>query len=675
MIGGARGVALLCVGLLAVTAFAAPGSQPGDPASPRPPGPLGLPVVSVDKACYFPTEHVRITLRNAGFGRLILDSFPNFEVESPSLGIVRQALGYDIRDVVLNPGDEITFTWNQKWLALDENGSPVHFDEYVPDGDYTAHVRMQSGIDVLTLGSAPFFIGACDLEVDAGPDLVVDEGQTFTLVPDISETSRGTVTSISWDTDPTVDANGDGNPANDADLVGENPTTALGDDGVYVLTLNVRGFLENVSGGIARQDVVFTIDSSGSMSWNDPNDLRKEGAKAYVDLLVPDDRAAVVDFDSSARLVNDHHLSSDYPQVKADIDTIDSFGGTLLVSGLDAALDELQGFGLPFHQWVVIFLTDAQSIFEDDEILVPLAIQRAVSLGVRIYTVGLNVSPFSEVIMKDIAEQTGGAYFPAPDADSLLRIYQDIAREVNRNRGTFFFATDRTTVTVNNVAPTAAASVDVQTSGLVGLTLRVAGEKWHDVAMTVYEDGVETANATILRTPGSPNDQAVTLPEGLLLPGRAHTARVVYTPLDDPVNGEIWGADPAWIIARLANGTEIRFEHTFNVEHPDTWIWDVGLGAAEMTPRETTTLTTDIRDPGTDDVTIAIDWGDGTVESRIYRQIPLLDDPFPSPGGDPVAVTDVADHRYAGSGAYTITVTLTDDDGGTTALMVSIDVR
>ena len=44
-------------------------------------------------------------------------------------------------------------------------------------------------------------------------------------------------------------------------------------------------------------DIVLVIDSSGSMSWNDPKDMRKSTAKRFVDELREDDRVSIVDFD------------------------------------------------------------------------------------------------------------------------------------------------------------------------------------------------------------------------------------------------------------------------------------------------------------------------------------------------------------------------------------------
>lgn len=58
---------------------------------------------------------------------------------------------------------------------------------------------------------------------------------------------------------------------------------------------------EDNDGNKIGMDIVLAIDSSGSMSWNDPSDIRKDAAKEFVESLRDNDRAAVVDFDSSAQ--------------------------------------------------------------------------------------------------------------------------------------------------------------------------------------------------------------------------------------------------------------------------------------------------------------------------------------------------------------------------------------
>ena len=63
-------------------------------------------------------------------------------------------------------------------------------------------------------------------------------------------------------------------------------------------------------------------------------------------------------------------------------------------------------------------------------------------------------------------------------------------------------------MTVVNVVP---EILTLTASATAQLTFRIAGEKWHDVVFTLYEDGESVAEASITRYPGSPNDQAVTL--------------------------------------------------------------------------------------------------------------------------------------------------------------------
>jgi len=85
-------------------------------------------------------------------------------------------------------------------------------------------------------------------------------------------------------------------------------------------------------------------------------------------------------------------------------------------------------------------------------------------------------------------------------------------------------------------------------------------------------------------------------------------------------------------------------------------------------------LTTSIADPGTDDVTVAIDWGDGATESRTYYSDGLGPDPFPSPGGMAVNLSDVAAHAYGTIGAFVVTITVADDDGGVTVVSLVVFV-
>jgi PKD repeat protein len=220
------------------------------------------------------------------------------------------------------------------------------------------------------------------------------------------------------------------------------------------------------------------------------------------------------------------------------------------------------------------------------------------------------------------------------------------------------------TVVVNNVDPTIESTRIYANATVV---FRIAGEKWHDVKFHLYEDGTEIAYAEIVRYPGSPDDQAVTLAD-ITLSFSSHFSFVAYyTPDDDPVNGQPWGATPAWVILRFEDGTEARIHHTFNVRHPDTWVWEED-DLSQYLVGHSVTFEATASDIGSDDLTFLWDWGDSTTTSTTYFNNGVSPDPFPSPEYNPITVTDIQAHAFMTPGPHTITLTVTDDDGDSVSI-------
>ncbi|MFZ5988128.1 MAG: VWA domain-containing protein [Bacillota bacterium] len=177
-------------------------------------------------------------------------------------------------------------------------------------------------------------------------------------------------------------------------------------------------------------DVMFILDSSGSMSWNDPNDYRKTAAKSFVDALVPGDRvgvitgdrAGVVDFDDEADLLQP--LTTDYEAIKEAIDSIDSSGGTDIGSGVLVANKEIIDNSSENRIKVEILLTDGEGSYDYS------LTEQAKQNGITIYTIGLG-SSVDESLLRSIAESTGGQYFPVSSADQLPLVYDRIIEIVN----------------------------------------------------------------------------------------------------------------------------------------------------------------------------------------------------------------------------------------------------
>jgi len=100
--------------------------------------------------------------------------------------------------------------------------------------------------------------------------------------------------------------------------------------------------------------------------------------------------------------------------------------------------------------------------------------------------------------------------------------------------------------------------------------------------------------------------------------------------------------------------------HTFNVKHPDTWNWTVGLNSmmAGRGIRFTATAT----DPGADNLTFEWESGDGT---------PTATSTYLCGGTFPFTATDTELHTYVVAGTYTLNLKVSDDDGGSATLTMT----
>ncbi len=113
---------------------------------------------------------------------------------------------------------------------------------------------------------------------------------------------------------------------------------------------------------LAPQDVVFIMDHSGSLQTYDPQVMRILGAHRYVEsMIAPFDRAAVIKFDSAAGMVNNDHLSSNYPQVHADLEVLERTqpqGQTNFKAAMDVVISEFSTFGNSENQRIAVLFTD-----------------------------------------------------------------------------------------------------------------------------------------------------------------------------------------------------------------------------------------------------------------------------------------------------------------------------
>ena len=224
-------------------------------------------------------------------------------------------------------------------------------------------------------------------------------------------------------------------------------------------------------------------------------------------------------------------------------------------------------------------------------------------------------------------------------------------------------------ITIANVEP---VIEDVEAYILVDFTLRAAGEKYHNVEMYILEDGLDIGYAEVVRYPGSPDDQSKTLFDVKCNVTHVISVKVLYTPLNDPVNGQPNGATPCWVNVSFEDGGYNCSHHTFNVKHPDTCIWEIGVNKFFL--NHDMTFEAEASDVGSDDLIFTWDWDDGTSDAvTTYYNDGVGPDPYPSTEGTyPFLVADVAKHTFTVNGSYNVMLTVSDDDGGSSSVVLVI---
>lgn len=172
------------------------------------------------------------------------------------------------------------------------------------------------------------------------------------------------------------------------------------------------------------------LDSSGSMGSNDPQMLRKEAARQFIDQLASGDPVAVFDFgagDTSpfedTRLLSD--FTTDHAQAKQAVDQVKASGGTPMYASIVEVLDFFdKAFAAGSRNRALLVLGDGKPSSKSslDE-----ACKAAKRTGIPINTVGFgpaaDSSPKADSkavqVLRALASCSGGAYAGVVEATGL----------------------------------------------------------------------------------------------------------------------------------------------------------------------------------------------------------------------------------------------------------------
>jgi Ca-activated chloride channel family protein len=180
-------------------------------------------------------------------------------------------------------------------------------------------------------------------------------------------------------------------------------------------------------------NLVLLVDTSGSMEGRAITDARA-ASLALLGSLAPDDRIAVVTFDSQAQILLPSTKLEDTSakELRKTIEGMKATGTTDMASGLTLAINQAKQHLIAEGVNRVVLVGDG---VPNDDRQINALVADATAHGVSITALGLG-NDYDETLMGRIAQQSGGRFFYVEDstkvasffAEEVTRLHQVVAR-------------------------------------------------------------------------------------------------------------------------------------------------------------------------------------------------------------------------------------------------------
>ncbi len=186
-------------------------------------------------------------------------------------------------------------------------------------------------------------------------------------------------------------------------------------------------------------NLVFLVDTSGSMSGRDKLELTKKALSFAVDQLDDRDRVAITTYAGGVRLVLPPTSGAQKAKIKSALNRLRSGGGTAMNSGLKLAYQQASGMLSDDSVTRIIVCSDGDAnIGRSSPTQILESIKGYVSEGVLLSTIGFGHGNYKDAMMEKLANRGNGNYYYVDSerqaervfARDLFKMVLDVAQDV-----------------------------------------------------------------------------------------------------------------------------------------------------------------------------------------------------------------------------------------------------
>ena len=176
-------------------------------------------------------------------------------------------------------------------------------------------------------------------------------------------------------------------------------------------------------------EIIFVIDDSGSMNRSDMENKRLEVARTLIDQLPANSKIGIVRFAQGTQILTEQ-MTEDRELAKTYLTTkyFESYGNTYMYDAINEGIYLYESNSESTRKMMIV-LSDGVSSrsYQHSDI-----VKRANENRVNIHTIGLgDCTDYFNEYLKPLANNTGGSFYPASDANELSEIYNNIRKKID----------------------------------------------------------------------------------------------------------------------------------------------------------------------------------------------------------------------------------------------------